>query len=234
MASDQLSAWLTNRALIDQLTDATLLSKQDEIISFFRGFRDVIALCLRHKNTLELRRCSVLLNAFKKEQTEKATQSKNVHGEQADSATMLTDVEPRPAAPFLDLYDTAISMIFTHLDQHEHCGLQRACRLMTISGRKKTSYRIKLDDHSHICFGHHLEMEHKLASILDKLQSRPWFFWIPLTTTTTRPSSLASWLCCFDCVYQLSLMEYFAKQLPTLATSSCRCSTDSLLFANRC
>ena len=164
MASDQLSAWLTNLELLNQLTDATLLSKRDEIVSFFGGFRKMIALCLRDQNTLDLlqqRQLFPLFDSFKNKQIEKSNQLQ-AKSEDVDSDTTLAATEPNQTAPFLNMHDIAISVIFTHLNQRDHFSLQLLCRRLTIIGRNRASYRISPNN---------LKVEHQLANIMDKLQS---------------------------------------------------------------
>ena len=162
MSSDHLSAYLMNRDLIARLDDTTLLSKQEEIISFFGGFRETLRLCMKQMNTLDLiqqRRLSSLLNTFKKEQ------DKNNESDTTNDAPL----------SLLNLHDIAISMVFTYLKTAEHASLQRACRSLTVIGRKRESYLIVIDADKpiNIHIGDRLCVEHKLASlnILDKLQS---------------------------------------------------------------
>eukprot|EP01083_Nonionella_stella_P171464 585805_1 len=174
MSGDQFSLWLLNRDLFDHLTEETLQSRQNTIISSFGGFRAMFLLCMSHHHNLDLlqhRKLHKLLNSITSQQNHKSCLQplNNTNITESLPAVTTTNVNPDPLSMH-DVHDVCVSIVFTFLSKSDHISLQKTCKSMTIIGRKKDSFRIV--DHSYISFGVHLTAEHKLSYIVDHLKSK--------------------------------------------------------------
>eukprot|EP01084_Bolivina_argentea_P137564 242285_1 len=164
MSSDQFALWLENRQLFKQLTNDTLESKQNEIISFFGGFRSMINLCLSHQFSIDLpthQQLFILLNDFANQQNSENT---NI------CAKSITTTNKSNLLTLLS--DISISSIFTFLNQNDHISFQKVCKTLTVIGRRKESINDKNNFISHA-----LEFPHKLSFITNCIQSENPTHW---------------------------------------------------------
>eukprot|EP01084_Bolivina_argentea_P076800 139232_1 len=159
MSSDQFALWLNNRELFNELTDDTLQMKQHEIIEFFGGFRTMINLCLSHQFTMDLpnhQQLFILLNQFANQQNQQMS-TKSIEN---------TQIIKTNTSNLLYVSDINISLIFNHLNTKDHISFQRACKTLTIIGRRKESFNDK-----HCRFLHTYRFQHKLSYITNCIQS---------------------------------------------------------------
>eukprot|EP01084_Bolivina_argentea_P137567 242289_1 len=158
MSSDQFALWLENRQLFKQLTNDTLESKQNEIISFFGGFRSMINLCLSHQFSIDLpthQQLFILLNDFANQQNSENT---NI------CAKSITTTNKSNLLTLLS--DISISSIFTFLNQNDHISFQKVCKTLTVIGRRKQSLN---DQHETFIRMH--QFQHKLPYVIHCINS---------------------------------------------------------------
>eukprot|EP01084_Bolivina_argentea_P137566 242287_1 len=161
MSSDQFALWLENRQLFKQLTNDTLESKQNEIISFFGGFRSMINLCLSHQFSIDLpthQQLFILLNDFANQQNSENT---NI------CAKSITTTNKSNLLTLLS--DISISSIFTFLNQNDHISFQKVCKTLTVIGRRKESFNITNVQHNKFICMH--QFQHKLPYVINWIAS---------------------------------------------------------------
>eukprot|EP01084_Bolivina_argentea_P041182 75996_1 len=166
MSYDQFGLWLNNRNLLNKLNDSTLISKQNEIISFFGGFREIINLCMKNAFTIDLRKHQqlfILINKFKEEQNKQLLQT-----------SLQNKIIKRNKSSLLHASDIGISIIFTFLNEYDHISLQNTCATLTIIGRRKESCS-PLPLHSKLI--KRFEFQHKLSYIMNRIKSNHYNDW---------------------------------------------------------
>eukprot|EP01084_Bolivina_argentea_P209282 356520_1 len=123
MSGDQFSLWLLNRDLFDHLTEETLQSRQNTIISSFGGFRAMFLLCMSHHHNLDLlqhRKLHKLLNSITSQQNHKSCLQplNNTNITESLPAVTTTNVNPDPLSMH-DVHDVCVSIVFTFLSKSD-------------------------------------------------------------------------------------------------------------------
>eukprot|EP01084_Bolivina_argentea_P281426 481507_1 len=129
------SLWLTNRSLIDQMSEYEYKCKEKEIIeSLFGGTRNMIEIMLKHKNNLSYIQQNKLLKILKK-----STPTQNDDEKQSDLDQSVFN-NKQTAIRFSDLDENCLSCIFIFLKPKERKIFAGTSRMICVASKHKKCY----------------------------------------------------------------------------------------------
>eukprot|EP01084_Bolivina_argentea_P287322 493007_1 len=131
---DLQSLWITNRSLLDNMSDNEYLFKENDIVkTFFGGTKNMIQLILKNKNNLSYIEQNQLLKILKKS-IPKEIMSINIRNNNADD---IKSKDQKQSLILSDLNQHCLSHIFQFLNEPAAAAFSHTSRHILIASKSK-------------------------------------------------------------------------------------------------